>query len=122
MPGGWLQLICGPRPKSEQWPKSSLGATRQPRDGGGVEPYINVAKNANAAKVLEFAMTALGPEDGAKRVSSRAPVPEVTFEAARVRVQKLGSSSPSSLWQISQARKSMFCKQFGHVQKLSHFR
>ena len=36
---------------------------------------------------------------------SRAPVPEVTFQAAQVRVRKL--EEVSSLWQIAQAWKSM---------------
>ena len=63
-------------------------------------------EDVSAAKVLESAMAALGPEDGATKAGleaalrrakeqhkgvslGRAPVPEVTFEAARVRVQKL---------------------------------
>ena len=64
-------------------------------------------EDVSAAKVLESAMAALGPEDGATKAGlktalrrvkeqdkagvslGRAPVPEVTFEAARVRVHKL---------------------------------
>ena len=119
VPGGWLQLVRGPRPKSEQWPMQS-GRSPSAAQVPGKPPVKGRwrsgvvhrrREDVSAAKVLESAMAALGPEDGATKAGleaalrrakeqhkgvspGRAPVPEVTFEAARVRVQKIGSRSP----------------------------
>ena len=113
VPGGWLQLFRGPRPKSEQWlmqsgrsPSAAQVPGKPPVRGRWRSGAVHRRReDVSAVKVLE-AMAALGPEDGATKAGleaalrrakeqhkgvspGRAPVPEVTFEAARVRVQKL---------------------------------
>ena len=112
--GARRMVAVDPRPDpSQSSGPSSLGATRQPprclgnlqsRDGGGVEPNINVAKCqcSQGSRVRHDSSRSRGwghqgrtrscveARQGTEQVStSRAPVPEVTFEAARVRVQKL---------------------------------
>ena len=113
VPDGWLQVIRGPRPKSEQWPQQSrLLAVAQnvgtPQARGRWRSGDSHVRRGepNSVTALERALIVLGPEDGVVRegleaawrrakdrakvaTPSRAPVPEVTFEAARVRVVKL---------------------------------
>ena len=110
VPDGWLQVIRGPRPKSEQWPQQSrLPAIAQsvtPPTRGKLRSGDSHVRRGepNSVTALERALTVLGPEDvragleaalqrakdKAKVATlSRAPVPEVTLEAARVRVVKL---------------------------------
>ena len=75
VPSGWLQLIRGPRPKSEQRPKQS---GKPPVKGRWRRGAVHQRReDASAAKVLESAMTALGPEDGATKAGLEAALRRV---------------------------------------------
>ena len=106
VPDGWLQVIRGPRPKSEQWPQQSrlpaaalsVGTPRARGRWRSGDSHVRRGE-PNSVTALKCALIVLGPEDGAVRegleaalrrakdkakvaTPSRAPVPEVTFEAA----------------------------------------
>ena len=115
VPDGWLQVIRGPRPKSVQWPVQSRLPTSAQSPGTPPPQFPRGRwrsgdpqnrREQNSITAIERALTALGPEDvsvkdGLEAVlrrakdkakvatPARALVPEVTFEAARVRVVKL---------------------------------
>ena len=111
VPGRWLQLIRGPRPKSEQRPMSLEQSVRRPgvpeassqemvewrpstsrrcecRQGSRVRHGSPRARGTG----LEAALRRVKEQTQAGVSPSRAPVPEVTFKAARVKCET-GSSS-----------------------------
>ena len=121
VPDGWLQVIRGPRPKSVQWPVQSRLPTSAQSPGTPPPPFPRGRwrsgdppnrREQNSITAIERALAALESEDvsvkhGLEAVlrrakdkakaatPSRAPVPEVTFEAARVKVVVGGSARRS---------------------------
>ena len=115
VPDGWLQVIRGPRPKSVQWPVQSRLPTSAQSPGTPPPPFPRGRwrsgdppnrREQNSVTAIERALAALEPEDVSVKYGletvlrrakdkakaatpSRAPVPVVTFEAARVKVVKL---------------------------------
>ena len=101
--GARRMVAVDPRPEtqSEQWPKQKSGAAHQCREDASAAKVLESATEDGATKAgLETALRHVKEQNKAGQVSSsRAPVPEVTFEAA-------GSGCRSwkqltSLWQIS---------------------
>ena len=114
---GWVQFIRGPRPPAQPWPLAQ--GNRQPPGKavvsggqGSGKPPVRGRWRSDVPRVapspvatLERALAALGPEDAeakvglqaalerakqkAKVAPTRAPVPEVTIDAARLRVARL---------------------------------
>ena len=111
IPEGWVQVIRGPRPKSEVWPraKSGMPSQKDPQGGSNNQPgWWRTSSRADSSKVrsLEIALNSLSPEEPGARVELQAalcrakevtqkPVqrssttPDVRAAEARVKVAKL---------------------------------
>ena len=111
IPDGWVQVIRGPRPKSEVWPRAKSGMPSQKYLHGGSNNQPGRWRNssrADSSKVrsLEIALNSLSPEESGARVELQAalrrakevtqkPVqrssttPDVRAAEARVKVAKL---------------------------------
>ena len=112
--GGWLQLIraAHQRPGShqsgtvEEWSRASTLRRSECSKGSRVRMAALGREDSATKAGLEAALRCVKEQDKAGVSPGRDPVPEVTFEAARVRGKQL-----SSQWQISHAQNSMLCKQ-----------
>ena len=73
IPDGWVQVIRGPRPKSEVWPraKSGMPSQKDPQGGSNNPPgrWRNSSR-ADSSKVrsLEIALNSLSPAESGARV------------------------------------------------------
>ena len=106
----WAQPISAREATSqgtvEEWSRASTLRRSECSKGSRVRMAALGREDSATKAGLEAALRCVKEQDKAGVSPGRDPVPEVTFEAARVRGKQL-----SSQWQISHAQNSMLCKQ-----------